>query len=914
MTVPSEKRESFVSGEVFAGRYRMIARIGRGGMGEVWRADDLVLQTPVALKLILSNNPAAKERMVKEVRLARQITHPAVCRVFDVGESNGQVFLTMELVAGEDLSTLLHHVGRLPSEKVSEIGQQLCAGLAAAHAQGVLHRDLKPANILIDDSGGIHITDFGIAILRAESAAHLPIGTPEYMAPEQLTTGAPLTEQTDLYALGLVLYELITGARPRVSAGGQLPRPSSLAPNIDPRLERAIVRATATKPIDRPESATALAAALPGGEARESSGYAPGSRSRKRLWLAGAVVAAVALAAAGAQLYFSRGASALTERDTVVIADFSNTTGEPIFDGAMKVALAVALEQSPFLKVFPDERVRETLRLMERSPDQPVDRATAREVARREQIKALLAGSIGRIGSHYVLALEAVNAESGDVMAREQAEVAGKEEVLTGLGRVAARLREKLGESLASVEKYDVPLPRATTPSLEALQAYALALDEGRMDPRREVIPRLKRAIEIDPDFAMAQATLSGMYANMGQSALAPALSKRAFDLRDRVSERERFYISWRYYRDATQQWDKALELAQSWTATYPRESIAFNSLGFAALSLGQYERALDPLREAIRLDPRSIAPPENLSVALMALNRFDEAKQVLREAHGRQKYFVAQGRVSYLLGFLDRDAAEMTRALDEAASVPESTWAANWQPRTFAFLGQLDAAHRAFRSGVEAVRQQNLHEMAARFSTEDAESHAVLGQCAPVRSEVASGLALSRDNFTLERASRTLALCGAADEASRLIEELTKRYPDAILTLRVQVPVAMAAIASARGDYPRVVALLEPVRAFDQVTSAEFWPQYLRGQALLQLKEGARARQEFQGILEHRGTAPDGVLYPLAELGLARAAMATGDVAAARQATQAFLDFWKDADPDLAPLKDARELSARLQ
>jgi serine/threonine-protein kinase len=256
MTVPHEKREPFVSGEEFAGRYRMIARIGRGGMGDVWRADDLVLQTPVALKLILSNNAAAKERMVKEVRLARQITHPAVCRVFDVGESSGQVFLTMELVAGEDLSTLLHHVGRLPSEKVSEIGQQLCAGLAAAHAQGVLHRDLKPANILIDDSGQVHITDFGIAILRAESGAHLPIGTPEYMAPEQLTTGAPLTERTDLYALGLVLYELITGVRPRASAGGHLPRPSSLAPNIDPRLERAIVQATAatrsTVPSRRP--------------------------------------------------------------------------------------------------------------------------------------------------------------------------------------------------------------------------------------------------------------------------------------------------------------------------------------------------------------------------------------------------------------------------------------------------------------------------------------------------------------------------------------------------------------------------------------------------------------------------------------------------------------------------------------
>ena len=283
---------------------------------------------------------------------------------------------------------------------------------------------------------------------------------------------------------------------------------------------------------------------------------------------------------------------ALTGQDTIVLADFLNTTGEPVFDGALKVALAVALEQSPFLKVFSDDRVRETLRLMQRPPDTPVTRAVAREVAQREQLKALIAGSIGNLGSHYVLALEAVNAATGDVMAREQVEVSAKEQVLTSLGATASRLRGKLGESLASIQKFDVPLPRATTPSLEALHAYSLALDEGRFTPRAEAIPHLKRAIEIDPTFAMAHAVLSAVYYNTGHSALAPAFSARAFELRNRVSERERFFISWRYYLDAIQAWDQALALAESWTASYPREAFAFNSLGLASAAFGQHERA----------------------------------------------------------------------------------------------------------------------------------------------------------------------------------------------------------------------------------------------------------------------------------------------------------------------------------
>ena len=542
--------------------------------------------------------------ILNEVRLARTITHPAVCRVFDVGEANGEVFFSMELVRGEDLAALIRRVGRLPSEKVVDIGRQLCAGLAAAHAEGVLHRDLKPANVLIDQNGQVRITDFGIAVSRVGSGLHTPVGTPAYMAPEQLLPGAPQTERTDVYALGVLLYELVSGQHPFNRGTCRQPtRPSALIPHIDPHLERVILQALSPDPRERPASADAFAAAL--------STAAPAmSAHRSSWWLTGSLAAAIVLSvvALAAPFLRGRGASALTGQDTIVLADFTNTTGEPVFDGTLKVALAVAVEQSPFLKVFPDERVRETLRLMNRRPEEPVTPAIAREIAQREQLKALFAGSIAPLGHNYVLAVEAVNALTGDVMAREQAEVTGKEKVLTALGDVASRLRKKLGESLASLQKFDVSLPRATTASLDALHAYALALDEGRMNLRLEAIPHLKRAIELDPDFAMALAQLSGVYANTSQTALAPELSRRAFALRDRVSERERFFISWRYYRDAAQAWDKALELAQSWTTTYPREAFAFNSLGVAYTYLGQYRSGCRgvPAGQAPRSEVRS--------------------------------------------------------------------------------------------------------------------------------------------------------------------------------------------------------------------------------------------------------------------------------------------------------------------
>jgi tetratricopeptide (TPR) repeat protein/predicted Ser/Thr protein kinase len=900
-TAPTE----FSAGEVFAGRFRMIARVGRGGMGDVWRADDLVLETPVALKLIRSADAPTRARIMQEVRLARQITHPAVCRVFDVGEVDDIIFYSMEFVRGEDLAALLKRSGRLTSDRVLEIARQLCAGLAAAHGQGVLHRDLKPANVLIDQDGRVQITDFGIAVTHGDVSPGEPIGTLGYMAPEQFEPGASLTGRTDLYALGVVLYELVTGQRHQAATPEQSSAAlSRVVPDIHPQLARVIVRATAHDPAARPGTALEMAAALTDAE--------PARGGRYPWTVTGLTVVGLA-AAVAAFVWSSQPGTALAATDTIIVADFLNTTGDPVFDSTLKVALAVALEQSPFLKVFPDDRAREDLRLMQRSPDAGISRAVAREIAQREQLKALIAPTIAMLGRNYVVGLEAIDAESGDVMARELVEVSSKEEVLSSLGSAVSRLRRTLGESIASIQRFDVPLPRATTPSLDALRAYALALDQGRVNPRLETIPHLLRAIELDPNFALAQAQLSGMYANTGQSELAPEWSRKAFGLRDRVSERERYFISWRYYRDATLAMDKALELARSWTAAYPRDSFAFNSLGYAARLLGQYQQAVEPFRESIRLDPRFVAPTSNLVATLTALNQFDDSRALLDHARASGIDHIAIRREAYLLAFINQDAAAMTRELDLALAKPEAAWASNWEPRVSSFGGRLQQAHVQFRASVALTQQAGRSGLSGQFGAQDALAHAVVGDCAGARREATAATRLSRDHLTLEAVGRALAWCGDEASVSALAEELAERFPDAILITRLSIPLMAAATAIRRGEPTRGLELLEPVGPFDHAPAAEFWPAYLRGEAHLQLGRHVEAIDDFRNILTRRGEGADSPLYPLAQLGLARALAQGGDPSTAREAYEAFFVLWKDADQDLAPLTRARSEAARL-
>ena len=901
---PSEAPR-FVSGDVFAGRYRMVARLGFAAMGEVWRAEDMVLGTSVALKIILAPSAETRRQILNEVRLARQITDPNVRRVFDVGEAGDDVFCTMELIDGEDLGTLLKRVGRLPPEKVSDIGRQVLSGLAAAHAHGVLHRDVRPANILIDQYGAVCITDFAIGIPESEQAGPAAL---VYLAPEQLKPGTPVSERTDLYGVGVVLYELLVGEAPPRST----PLTSALLPShrigeFDPDLENVIVEAMSSDPRRRPPSAAAMRAAL---EPR------PRTRGASRLspWVAGAVLAAVIGALAVISSRLLPRAAVLSDRDTIVLADFVNSTGDPVFDGTLKVALSVALEQSPFLKVYPDSAMRDTLRLMQQATDVPVTRALARDIARREQLKALVVGSIASLGANYVIGLEAVDAETGDVMAREQLEVPQKEEVITALGTATSSFREKLGESLASVRRFDAPLPRATTPSLEALHAYALALDEGRVVPRVDAVPHLQRALELDPNFAMAHALLSAVYANTGRMTEAPRYAQRAFELRDRVSERERFFISWRYLVDAEQAWDKALDLAVTWTQTYPREAFAFNSLGLASGTLGQHDRAAGAFRHALALDDKFVPPYGNLAGSLMALNRLDEVAAALQLARTNGINTNGIQRTTYLLGYLTNDRAAMDGATAMARRTPDALSATTWEARAAAGSGRFRAAHELYQRAAEEAVRDDSRELAAQWTAEDAEAMAVAGSCGDAARQSGRALELSRDNFTVERASRALALCGAVDAATGLTRELTSRFSSATLTTNLQVKVTAAVGAMRRGESARALQLLEAVEPYDHVPAAEFWPSYVRGQAYLDLKQPREALAQFGHTADHRGEAPTSPLYSLSLLGSARASALAGEVDTARERYQRFFESWEDADANLAILKEAREEYARIR
>jgi tetratricopeptide (TPR) repeat protein/tRNA A-37 threonylcarbamoyl transferase component Bud32 len=890
MATPAAATEGspFEPGAVFAGRYRLIARLGLDRSGELWRAEDLVLGTPIALKVLSVSSPEARERMLEEVRLARQVTHPAVCRVFDVGDSGSSLFYTMELVHGEDLNTVLRRVGRLPSEKVIDIGRQLCAGLGAAHLEGVRHGALTKASVLIDADGLVRITDFGTSSQASDGGA-----------------GSAAAMAADIHAAVRILYELLAGTE-RAEGAARAGATRTASKDSGTLLDRVLLKALAADSASRPSTAAELAALL--------EGPAPARDRRLQTWAAGIALAAiVVLAVVAIARLLPRGGRTLTDKDVIVLADFQNTTGEAVFDGALKVALAVALEQSPFLKVFPDEVARDTLRLMQRDPNAPITRQVAREIAQREGLSALVAGSIGRLGNRYVLALEAINPQTGDVIAREQTEVAAREDLIRSLGSTTSQLRQKLGESLASIQRFDAPLPRATTPSLDALHAYALALEDGRIVPRPEGIPHLQRALELDPDFAMAHALLSGVYANIGRTAEAPEHSRRAFELRDRVSERERFFISWRYYIDALQAWDRALELARSWTSTYPREAFAFNSLGLATAAFGQHDEAVAAFRRATELDPRFGAPYSNLIGSLVALNRFGEAAPLAASAATRGLDTNGVRRNAYVLAFLRGDTAAMSRELERSRDRGDSAATFEWEAKTKAFAGQLHAAHTLFQRAIERAIGGGQKEAAAQWTMQDAEAQAIAGQCGEVARTVTEALALSRDNFTLERGSRTLALCRS--EGSRtLLDELGRRYPEATLTARVHRPVIGAIAELNRGNAAGALELLEGVRPYAHAPAAELWPSYLRGEALLRLKDGTRAGRAFQDVLDRRGEAPDSLLYALAQLGRARAAAAAGDPGDARTAYDAFFALWRAADPGLTPLVEARQQYARLR
>jgi tetratricopeptide (TPR) repeat protein len=623
------------------------------------------------------------------------------------------------------------------------------------------------------------------------------------------------------------------------------------------------------------------------------------------------IAAAVVIAVAAALVFYLKPVSALTDKDTILLADFVNTTADTVFDGTLKQGLAVQLAQSPFLNVFPDARVRQTLRLMGRSADDRVTKEVAREICQRQGLKAFLAGSITNLGTSYVITLEAVNAQSGEEIAREQVEAESKEQVLKSLSQAASKLRQKLGESLSSIQKFDARL-ELTTSSLEALKAYSLGYEQSSRGRFLESIPFSKRAIELDPNFAYAYASLAVQYANTNQPKLAAEYAEKAFALRDRVSELEKLRISYFYHSFVSGEIDKQIEVLELYKRTYPRDWRAPLNLSDAYSRTGQFEKAAAEGREGLRLNPNTAVGYINLGQAFISLGRFADAKEVVEQALRQNLDATPFHTFLYQVAFVGGDTSAMQLQVDWARGKPDEYVALDWQTQTAAFSGQWRRSQDFSRSAVELATRGDAKEVAAQYAVQAALRGALFGQCSQIKAAISQSPGPERNTPTLTRQAVALALCADVDQAQSLADELTKQYPKDTLINSLWVPVIRTAVQINRNNPVEAVKLLESAKPYE--AAAEFWPQYLRGLAYLKLKSGNEAAAEFQKILDNRGQATLSALYPLAYLGLARAAALTGDLSKSRKAYQDFLALWKDADSDLPVLQEAKQEYEKLK
>ena len=673
-------------------------------MGVVYKAEDVKLNRFVALKFLpddVARDPQALIRFQREAKAASALNHANICTIHEIDEQNGQMFIVMEFLDGQ---TLKHRISGkpLPFDEMLELAIQIADALRAAHSGGIIHRDIKPANLFVTNQGNAKILDFGLAkfapIAEGGGVSTMPtatvdmlltspgsaVGTIAYMSPEQ-ARGEELDARTDLFSFGVVLYEMATGrmAFPGNSAAvihdGILNRTpvaaSQTNEGLPPKLDEIIGKALKKEPQLRYQSAAEIRTELQrlkrdtdSGRAAVATTHVESKATRKSTrfrWAAatGATIVVVGLAVGG-WLFFSRKAHALTDKDTIVLSDFTNTTGDPVFDDALKTALGISLQQSPFLNVLSDNNVAATLELMTRPRDTKLTPDVARELCQRAGSKAYLAGSIAGLGSEYVLGLKAVNCQTGDTLAQEQVTAAREEDVLKALDQAATKLREKVGESFGTVQKYDTPLDQATTPSLEALKAYSLGNKTQRENGDTAAIPFYKRAIELDPKFARAYASLGASYSNLGETASASENVKKAYELRDRVSEHEKFSIAAFYYTFVTGELEKANETYMLWAQTYPRSHGPHHNLSVNYGYLGQYDKAVAETLESLRLDPDSSDSYGNLVQYYVFLNRLDDAKATYQQAMARRLDSASLHFNMYCVAFLQGDAVEMQRQM----------------------------------------------------------------------------------------------------------------------------------------------------------------------------------------------------------------------------------------------------------